>query len=103
MDQLLWAPACTGVFYAYKCAAEGRPRELRAELRKKYRPTLLAGWCLWPAANLASFALVPTRHRILYANVVSIFGTYLLSRAAAGDFSGGGGGEAIINGVVKAD
>jgi hypothetical protein len=46
---------------------------------------------------------VPTRHRILYANVVSIFGTYLLSRAAAGDFSGGGGGEAIINGVVKAD
>jgi protein Mpv17 len=25
VDQLLFAPVCTAAFYAYKCAAEGRP------------------------------------------------------------------------------
>jgi hypothetical protein len=26
IDQLAFAPACTLLFYAYKCAVEGRPR-----------------------------------------------------------------------------
>ena len=63
-------------------------RHLGAELRAKWLPTLKAGWMLWPAAHALNFALVPTQHRILYINVVSVAGTYVLSRAAAGDFSG---------------
>jgi hypothetical protein len=45
---------------------------------------------LWPAAHVLNFAVVPTRHRILYINAVSVAGTCILSRAAAGDFSGRG-------------
>jgi len=58
------------------------------ELEAKYVPTLQAGWKLWPAAHVINFAFVPTQHRILYTNVISVAGTYILSRAAAGDFSG---------------
>jgi protein Mpv17 len=91
IDQLIFAPLVTLVFYAYKCTAEGRPREYFHELDQKLWPTIKAGWSLWPAAHSINFALVPTQHRILYANVVSIAGTFLLSKAAAGEFSKGGG------------
>ena len=110
IDQLLFSPLCTLVFYAYKCIAEARAHELGQELERKYLPTLQAGWKLWPAAHVINFALVPTQHRILYANVVSVAGTYILSRAAAGDFSGKPGekgqqpNEVLFDGVnVKLD
>ena len=51
-------------------------------------PTVVAGWSLWVPAHFVNFALVPTQHRVLYANFVSIGGCFLLSRAAAGDYSG---------------
>jgi protein Mpv17 len=89
IDQLLFSPICTLGFYAYKCTVEGRPKEYLSELRQKLWPTLKAGWSLWPAAHVINFAFVPTQHRILYANVVSVAGTYLLSKAAAGDYSKG--------------
>ena len=87
IDQLLFTPLCTLLFYAYKCASEGRPSHYTAELQEKLLPTLKAGWSLWPVAHVVNFAFVPTQHRILYANFVSVAGTFLLSRAAAGDFS----------------
>ena len=87
IDQLIFSPICTLAFYAYKVTAEGRPTEYFKELEQKLWPTLKAGWSLWPAAHVINFALIPTHHRILYANVVSVAGTYLLSRASAGDFS----------------
>lgn len=89
IDQLIFSPLCTLLFYAYKCTSEARPGEYSHELQQKLWPTLKAGWMLWPAAHVVNFALVPTHHRILYANVVSVAGTFLLSRAAAGDFSKG--------------
>lgn len=86
-DQLVFSPICTLLFYAYKCLSEGRPSHYPAEVQEKFLPTLKAGWSLWPIAHAVNFAFVPTQHRILYANVVSVAGTFLLSRAAAGDFS----------------
>ena len=89
IDQLIFSPMCTLAFYAYKVTAEGRPTEYFRELEQKLWPTLKAGWMLWPAAHVINFAFVATEHRILYANVVSVAGTFLLSKAAAGDFSKG--------------
>ncbi|GAB4816532.1 hypothetical protein N2152v2_003578 [Parachlorella kessleri] len=93
IDQLIFAPLATLAFYAYKCAAERRFRQLRRELRDKYLPTMVANWKLWPAAHIINFAFVPTEQRILFANVVSVLGVYILSRAAAGDFSGAAGAK----------
>lgn len=87
IDQLLFAPICTCIFYAYKCASEGRAGEFFKELDQKFVPTMVANYKLWPAAHIFNFAFVPPNQRILYANVVSVLGTYVLSRAAAGDYS----------------
>ena len=59
-------------------------RDLWEELHHRYVPTLKAGWTLWPAAHAINFAFVPSQHRILYTNVVSVLGTYVLSKAASG-------------------
>ena len=90
IDQLIFSPICTLLFYAFKVTSEARPMHLKQELKQKFLPTLYAGWSLWPAAHLINFAFVPTQHRILYANVVSVGGSFLLSRAAAGDYSAAG-------------
>lgn len=46
-----------------------------SEMKEKFKPTLMANYVLWPAANLINFAFVPPSQRILYCNViyVSIF------------------------------
>ncbi|PSC74754.1 Calmodulin [Micractinium conductrix] len=87
IDQFMFAPVCTSVFYFYKVLMEGRPGDYFSEVQEKLVPTLLAGYRLWIPAHVINFALVPNRQRILYANVVSIFGTYILSRAQAGDYN----------------
>jgi hypothetical protein len=75
------------LFYFYKVVTEGRPSEYVPEIQAKYADTMVAGWKLWIPAHVINFAFVPNRQRILYANVISIAGTYILSRAQAGDFS----------------
>lgn len=87
IDQLAFAPICTCIFYGYKCAAEGRASDYPQELADKFVPTMVANYKLWPAAHIINFAFVPPSQRILYANCVSVLGTYVLSRAAAGDYS----------------
>lgn len=49
-----------------------------AEAKEKFRPTLMANYMLWPAANLINFAFVPPSQRILYCNVI-----YVSARQAA--------------------
>ncbi|KAI7837431.1 hypothetical protein COHA_008743 [Chlorella ohadii] len=87
IDQFMFAPTCTLLFYYYKVLTEGRPSEYVPEIQAKFADTMVAGWKLWIPAHVINFAFVPNRQRILYANVISIAGTYILSRAQAGDFS----------------
>jgi len=35
-------------------------------------PTIVANYVLWPAAHFVNFRFVPTEHRILYNNCVSV-------------------------------
>lgn len=85
IDQMMWAPICTLIFYVYKCFLEGRPRDCIKEVKQKWGPTTYASWKLWIPAHIFNFAVVPTQQRILYANVISVAGTYILSRCAAED------------------
>ena len=41
-------------------------------MKEKFKPTLMANYLLWPAANLINFAFVPPSQRILYCNVVYV-------------------------------
>jgi protein Mpv17 len=85
VDQFICAPAATLMFYALKVVAERRPLEYASELKQKYVPTLQAGYQLWIPAHMVNFMFVPSQHRVLYTNVIAVAGTYVLSRAAAGE------------------
>lgn len=41
-------------------------------MKEKFKPTLMANYMLWPAANLINFAFCPPSQRILYCNVVYV-------------------------------
>lgn len=85
IDQGIFAPLATIMFYLFKVSTEGRPSEFVDELKLKYVNTVLAGWKLWPAAHMVNFLFIPSQHRVLYTNVISVAGTYVLSKAAAGE------------------
>lgn len=85
IDQGIFAPIATMMFYLFKVSTEGRPSEFVDEIRVKYVNTLIAGWKLWPAAHMVNFLFIPPQHRVLYTNVISVAGTYVLSKAASGE------------------
>lgn len=82
LDQLAFSPLGTCIFYAFHTAAEGRPGQYIPTLQDKWWPSLKAGWQFWMPAHCVNFALVPPSQRILYANVMGVIGTYIVSRIA---------------------
>lgn len=85
IDQGIFAPMATMMFYLFKVSSEGRPFEFSKEMKLKYLPTLQAGWQLWVPCHILNFMFIPPQHRVLYTNMVSVAGTYVLSRAASND------------------
>jgi hypothetical protein len=66
MVVVIW-PALTSF-----AAMGSRALQAVAEMKEKFKPTLMANYVLWPAANLINFAFVPPSQRILYVNVVYV-------------------------------
>jgi hypothetical protein len=81
-DQLLWSPANTVIFYASLAFMEGNLSGIPGILSEKLVPTVLAGYLLWPLAHLINFKFIPSRHRLLYVNVINLFWSIYLARAA---------------------
>jgi hypothetical protein len=54
------------------CVAVWLSMQAVTEMKEKFRPTLMANYVLWPAANLVNFAFVPPSQRILYCNVIYV-------------------------------
>lgn len=82
LDQAIWAPLNTAIFYAYLALADGRLSSLPDTLQAKLLPTILAGYALWPMAHLINFKYIPSSQRLLYINVVNLFWTVYLSGMA---------------------
>lgn len=82
LDQAIWAPFNTIVFYSYLAAATGTLADLPAVLQTKLIPTILAGYALWPLAHIINFRFVPQQHRLLYVNLVNLVWTVWLSGMA---------------------
>lgn len=75
LDQAVMAPFGIALFFVSLGLMEGQgPRGAWDSMRSKLKPTLLANWGLWPAANYVNFAFVPSEQRILYVNVVYVSG-----------------------------
>lgn len=88
LDQLLWAPAMTCIFFAFLKLLEGHPDAILGTIQTKLVPTVVANYLLWPLAHYFNFKYVPSEHRILFNNVVSIAWNAWLSWFS--HFGGGG-------------
>lgn len=72
IDQLVWAPSMTVVFFVFLRLLEGQPDAIMATVHDRVLPTLLANYAIWPFAHYISFRWIPTDYRILYNNVISV-------------------------------
>jgi protein Mpv17 len=71
-DQLFWAPIMTCVFFVVLKSLEGHPELIWPTIQDKLVKTIVANYILWPGAHFINFRFVPSEHRILYNNVVSV-------------------------------
>ncbi|KAK9808300.1 hypothetical protein WJX73_009459 [Symbiochloris irregularis] len=83
-DQLVWAPLMTVVFFAVLKTLEGHPELIWVTVQDKLVKTVVANYILWPGAHWINFKYVPTQHRILYNNCVSIIWSVYLSLSVHG-------------------
>ena len=75
LDQSFMAPLGIAMFFASVGLMEGQsPAAAVAAAQDKLKPTLLANWTIWPAANFINFAFIPAEQRILYVNIVYVSG-----------------------------
>ncbi|ORX73823.1 hypothetical protein DL89DRAFT_319532 [Linderina pennispora] len=79
IDQTLFAPLATGSFVVCMGLLEGlTPTELAERVKVQYPRVLVAGYVLWPAAQLINFSVIPLAYRVPFGSTVSLFwNTYL--------------------------
>lgn len=83
-DQVLWAPVMTCVFFAFLKLLEGHPEQVFPTIQNMLVRTVVANYVLWPLAHYLNFKFVPSEHRVLYNNVVSVAWNAYLSWSCGG-------------------
>ncbi|KAJ1641604.1 hypothetical protein LPJ64_006436, partial [Coemansia asiatica] len=69
VDQTVFAPFATGLFVFGMGALEGLDTAGLAQRAKtQYMDILIAGYALWPAAQLINFSFVPLVYRVPFAS-----------------------------------
>ncbi|KAI8322040.1 hypothetical protein GQ54DRAFT_311283 [Martensiomyces pterosporus] len=79
VDQTFFAPFACGTFVVGMGLLEGLGSdELAQRMKHQYPGILMAGYVLWPAAQLINFSVVPLAYRVQFGSMVSLFwNTYL--------------------------
>jgi len=73
-DQGLFLPIYLVVFVGVMGALRGdRMSDVWTKLKRDMAPMMKVSYSVWPAVQLANFRFVPSRHRVLVINVVSLF------------------------------
>jgi len=86
IDQVLWAPIFTFMFFTYTGLLEGKSVSQIVEKIKNDTVTAVTGsWKVWPIAHAINFRFISTENRILYINSIQIFYNVFLSWLASKD------------------
>ncbi|KAJ2821929.1 hypothetical protein FBU31_004748 [Coemansia sp. 'formosensis'] len=73
VDQTVFAPFATFSFVGAMGVMEGLgPSELVERFRMQYPEVLIAGYALWPAAQLLNFSIVPLAYRVPFSSIVGL-------------------------------
>lgn len=80
IDQVLWAPIFTCLFFGYLGIAERKSRkEIVDKIKNDTWTGVKASWKFWPVAHTINFALIPTSQRLLYINTLQVGYNVILS------------------------
>jgi protein Mpv17 len=86
LDQTIFASLITTGFYIFLNGISKRSLEAGIkDVRDRFKSTMLANWCIWPAAMTINFALVPLQFQVLFSNVIGLFWNIILSYIANQD------------------
>ncbi|CAH1104561.1 unnamed protein product [Psylliodes chrysocephalus] len=79
LDQLVFAPVFLPACVTAVHVMNGRPlKNIRNELRLKYRDILLMNYKIWPAVQIMNFGIVPIKYQVILIQTVGIlWNTYL--------------------------
>lgn len=83
LDQLLLSPIGICIFYTIIKTMEGQSDKIKATIKEKFWPTLLASYAVWPLAHLVNFRFVPNSQRVLYINAVNVCWNVFLCKLAS--------------------
>jgi len=83
IDQILWAPIFTVMFFSFIGAAEGRSvKEITEKVKRDLWTGVTASWKVWPFVHAINFRFIPTSQRLLYINSIQILYNVFLSMIA---------------------
>lgn len=84
IDQLLFAPLFTSLYFYVRAMTEDRSISSTTEtLKKDLAGIMRKNWSVWVPANFVNYLLVPLNLRVLFGSVVAFFwNAYLISRAS---------------------
>lgn len=79
LNQAVLGPVVVATFFLWGAVWNGDVSGYPAKVRRDALPTLRAGWSFWVPASSVNFALVPTKHQVLYMSACSIVWNVILS------------------------
>lgn len=80
IDQFIQAPIFTVLIFYFLGILEGKSTDdVKNQLDRDYKDTMLANWKLWVPATIVNIAFCPPMLRVLFLNCVFFFWSIFLS------------------------
>mmetsp|Transcript_33507 Transcript_33507/g.84111 ORF Transcript_33507/g.84111 Transcript_33507/m.84111 type:complete len:192 (+) Transcript_33507:1126-1701(+) len=83
LDQLIFSPFLTSLFFSYLELVNGKPESIPDTISKQLLPCMKMSWKVWPITQWINFTFVPPHLRVLFGNFVGfLWSIYMASLMA---------------------
>jgi protein Mpv17 len=73
IDQIIWSPLFATLLISFLGITSGcAPYQIYKIISASLKPLVLLSWMIWPLAHFFNFRIVPTKHRLLYSNIIQL-------------------------------
>ena len=84
IDQVLWAPIFTFIFFTWIELLQGHSiKQLGDKIKQDLVRGVTASWKVWPLVHVINFRFIPSSQRLLYINTIQIGYNVFLSMLAS--------------------
>ena len=84
IDQVLWAPIFTVIFFAWiELFQGGGLKKIQQKINQDLVRGVTASWKVWPLVHVINFRFIPSQQRLLYINTIQIGYNVFLSMLAS--------------------